>query len=537
VTNSEDKQVPDAGEASGATGSKSASAREPRGLLRAAELTRGRLLARNAALSLSVELVPMAAALVAMPFLLRRLGADRFGLLSLAWVVVGYFGLFDLGLGKALTKLVASKVGEGKEADVPPLVATALVLMACLGLVGGGALAGLSPWLVHRWLAVPPVLQGEALDCFRILALAIPIVIVTSGLRGLLEAEQRMGMLMAIRLPIGFLSYAGPLAVLPFSASLIPVVAVLAGLRVASLGLHLAACFRAVPALRRGASVRWADAPALLRFGGWMTVSNVVSPVLVMADRFLIGALVSIRAVAYYATPLDVVNNAGVIPGAIATVLFPAFATSYSHDKNRTASLYAAGLKLNLALMFPVALALAAFAREGLALWLGEEFALRGAPVVRWIAIGLLVNALARVAFWLVQGVGRPDLPAKFHVLEMALYFPLLWWATRTFGITGAAAAWTGRVVLDAGLLLVASQRLVAFPAGARGPLAATGAAAIALVATIGRAGTVGFRTVALAALIVGFIGLWWRVLLSAAERTWVRNLATSQRDVEGIRA
>ncbi len=254
-----------------------------------------------------------------------------------------------------------------------------------------------------------------------------------------------------------------------------------------------------------------------------------------MVDRFLIGALVSIRAVAYYATPLDVVNNAGVIPGAIATVLFPAFATSSSRDRERTAGLYAAGLKLNLALMFPVALALAAFAREGLGLWLGAEFALKGAPVVRVIAVGLLLNALARIAFWLIQGVGRPDLPAKFHVLEMALYLPLLWWATKSFGIVGAAAAWTARITLDAALLLGASQGLVPLPRADRAPLAATGAAAITLVALLGHVESLAVRAAVFGVVTAGFLGLWWGVILSARERTWVIGLATTARRARGM--
>ena len=47
----------------------------------------------------------------------------------------------------------------------------------------------------------------------------------------------------------------------------------------------------------------------LLRFGGWMTVSNIVGPLMVTLDRFLIGALISVSAVAYYATPYEVVSQ------------------------------------------------------------------------------------------------------------------------------------------------------------------------------------------------------------------------------------
>lgn len=501
---------------------------------RGRELTRGGLLARNAVLSVAGELVPMAAALVAIPLLLRGLGTDRFGLLSLAWVVIGYFSLFDLGVGKALTKLVASRLGEDREAEIPRLVSTALVLMGLLGLLGGATLAGGAPWLIERWLKVPAGLQGEALTCFRLLAVAVPVVVATSAFRGLLEAEQRMGLLLSIRLPVGVLSYVAPIAVLPFSSSLVPVVVVLVGIRCISLGLYVAACRRVVPALRRSGRVSWGETAALIRFGGWMTVTNVLSPLLMMLDRFLIGSIVSVGAVAYYATPLDIVNYAGVIPGAMVAVLFPAFATSFARDRGRTATLYAAGLKLNLALMFPVALVLVAFAKEGLTTWLGGDFAREGSPVIRWVVFGLLLNAMARVSFWLVQGVGRPDLPAKFHLLEIVFYVPLLWWSTWSFGIGGAAAAWTGRIALDAGLLFFASERLVPLPKGARTPLVATALSALAMLGLIQLVESVPLRLAAVGVVAVGFACLCWRSLLSSDERAWVRSAVSAVRETAG---
>lgn len=84
-------------------------------------LTSGRLLARNTLWNLLGTLLPMGVAVVSIPPLVRALGLDRFGLLSLAWVVIGYFSLFDVGIGRALTKLVAEKLGANEEHTVPPL--------------------------------------------------------------------------------------------------------------------------------------------------------------------------------------------------------------------------------------------------------------------------------------------------------------------------------------------------------------------------------------------------------------------------------
>ncbi len=164
-------------------------------------LTSGRLLARNTIWNLAGQLLPMVVGVVAIPPLLGSLGVDRFGLLALAWIVIGYFSLFDMGMGRALTKLVADKLGGNEEHSIPPLVWTSLLLLLMLGVIGGLVTLSISPWLVHTALKVPAALQTETLRGFDLLAVSIPIVTVTSGLRGILEAQQRFRILNFIRVP------------------------------------------------------------------------------------------------------------------------------------------------------------------------------------------------------------------------------------------------------------------------------------------------------------------------------------------------
>ena len=182
-------------------------------------LTQGRLLAKNTLWNLVGQVLPMLVGVIAVPVLVRRLGLDRFGILSLAWIVVGYFGLFELGIGRALTKLVADKLGLGEHHAIPGLVWTSLFLMVILGGIGALAIAGLSSWLVGHVLKTPVQLRAETVRAFHWLALSVPLGILTSGLRGILQAKQEFTVLTLIRVPLSTFSFLGPLLVLPFSTS------------------------------------------------------------------------------------------------------------------------------------------------------------------------------------------------------------------------------------------------------------------------------------------------------------------------------
>lgn len=487
-------------------------------------LTGGSLLARNAVLNLIGQGAPMLVALFAIPLLIHGLGVDRFGVLTLAWMVIGYFSLFDLGLGRALTQVISEKLGSEREEEIPALVWTGLALMVVLGVFGALVVFLLSPWLVHSILKVPLGLQAETLHAFYLLAASIPIVISTAGLAGVLSALQRFDILNAIRIPMGIFSFLGPLLVLPFSKSLFLVTAVLMAGRVVAWTIHLAMCLRVMPALRSELSLQRSVVMPLFHFGGWMTVTNVVGPLMVYLDRFVIAAVLSVTAVAYYATPYELVTKLWIIPGAIVGVLFPAFATSYVKDRQRTALLFVRGTKYVFLALFPVTLTIVAFAHEGLSFWLGAEFAQNSAPVLQWLAVGVLINSLAHTPFALIQGAGRPDLTAKLHLLELPIYLLVLWWLLPQYGILGAAIAWTARVTLDAVILFWLAQRFL--DQGCIGWWRNVSAGIIAALALVGAAasGAGDAKWLFFAAAFLGFIIASWIFLLAPDERASVQS-------------
>src|SRR6266581_5352176 len=359
-------------------------------------LTRGRLLARNTVWNLLGSGAPMAVAVFCIPILVRGLGTDRFGVLTLAWALIGYASLFDLGLGRALTQLVAQKLGAGEEQDIPSLAWTSLLLMTLLGSVGTVSILLISPWLAGRGLNIPAELQSEMLQAFRLLGLSLPFVITTAGLRGLLEAHQRFGLINALRVPLGVFTFAGPMLVLPFSKSLVPVVAALVVGRIVIWAVHLLFCLRVMPPLRYSITLQHTAVGPLLRLGGWITIANIVNPILVSMDRFFIGAALPVAMVGYYTAPFEVVTKFLLFPSALMGLMFPAFSASFAHNGEPTAVLFGRSVKSLFLVLFPVMLCTVALAQNGLKLWLGPEFALQSFRVLKWLAVGVFINSLAQ---------------------------------------------------------------------------------------------------------------------------------------------
>src|SRR5438132_1659426 len=115
----------------------------------------GRDLARNALLNFVGQAMPLVVAIVTVPLIVHGLGSERYGILSMAWIILGYFGIFDLGLGRAATRFAAEALGSGRADRVPEIAWTAVLIQAALGVVGGLALIALAPLIASRILNIP----------------------------------------------------------------------------------------------------------------------------------------------------------------------------------------------------------------------------------------------------------------------------------------------------------------------------------------------------------------------------------------------
>lgn len=480
-------------------------------------------MARNVVWNLLGQSAPLAAAVVGIPIIVSSLGTDRFGVLTLVWVMIGYFSLFDLGLGRALTQLVARQAGDGGgDARLRPLIWTSLALMFALGFVAAGVIALAVPWLVRRVLKIPDGLVSDSEAAFFVVAFTVPFVVLSTGLRGVLEARQLFGRINIIRAPLGLLTYLGPLAVLPWSRSLVAVSLTLMVARLVATMAFLAACLEAVPSLRHGFLLSKNVLRPLLSFGGWMAVTNLVAPLMTYLDRFLVGAVVSVIAVTYYATPFEVLSRMFIISAAVTGVLFPAFATTFSRDISRTSLLFSRSARFLATFMFPITLAVAAFAHTGLYLWLGPTFALQSTRVVQWLAIGVLCNALGQIGFVLVQGAGRPQWTGKLSLLELPAYLLIVWVLINARGIEGAAIAWTLRCAADAVVLFVMSARLMGHRIADLQPVVWPVLFCLTSLVVVSLPALATVNVIVLIVELTAFAAITWRWILLKDERAFV---------------
>jgi O-antigen/teichoic acid export membrane protein len=184
--------------------------------------------------------------------------------------------------------------------------------------------------------------------------------------------------------------------------------------------------------------------------------------------------------------------------------------------------------------MGPVLLFVAVFSRDILQVWLGPVFARQSTVALQILTLGVFINSFGIFPYSLLQGVGRPDVTAIFHLFELPIHLGLLWLLVPRMGITGAAIAVTVRLLLDAALIFgachwlgFASLRAV-HKRGVTKSILALMLISVAMFALFSGQSTFLFRVTLASASLVCYLVLQWYWTFDERDRQFLS--ATSKR-------
>jgi O-antigen/teichoic acid export membrane protein len=453
--------------------------------------------------NLGGAVIPGVVGLATIPFLVAVLGNERYGVFALAAVLFSYFLLLDLGLTRALTHLAAERLGAGNAHDMVSVFHGALRMLNKLSTIGTLCVVFLTPILVDAFTDLESTRRIEAVGTIMLAVASVPFAIATGGWRALLEVLGRFDTLNKIQVPLGTILAVLPVAVLAFVDSLVAVAALLLAARIVALYVHRRIAIKLVPELATMSADHSVWQRRLLSFGGWITVSSIVGPVMVYFDRMLIVGVMSLSSLTYYTVSYDLPTKLWIVAASVVGVTFPLMSSLLNENRELAQSSYIVAIKVVLAIIsWPLATMLL-FPSEILALWMGPEFSSAGARVLQLIAVGVLVNSIAQVSAGVVYAAGRSDWVAKLHLLEVLPYLISLFFFASLWGIEGVATVWTLRMTIDAVIVLIMAGGVVSM----RPSVVVKIIAPVLLIATalllVGQSASIGLRGLLAAVALV----------------------------------
>ncbi|MES2491747.1 MAG: flippase [Pseudomonadota bacterium] len=406
-------------------------------------------IARHTAYNLVASLAPVIVSLATIPAQIHYLGEARFGILAIFALLLGYFGIFDLGVSRAIAQRIAAVAGADLD-ERRTIFGSGLAINIAMGSVGGLVLLPLALWFFGTQMKAPPDLHGEMLVAAGWLAVAAPVGLLTQVLRGALQAGERFGPLNLIGAIGNVSSQLLPLAAaIWWTPSLTLVLPVLFLTRMVTLLAFGRVVLRDVLGGRRPRVDRTC-ARDLLSFGGWVALSGFVAPLMSAFDRVLIGSMIGARAISHYTVPYQLGERAMVLPIALTDAIFPRIA---ARDERGARDMARRALAVISAVMTPVMVTAIVCLKIFLSLWINPAFAQEAANVGAILFAGFCFNASGIALYVSLQAGGKPRMVAIAHLIEVLPFFAMLWLGLHFWGLAGAAAASALRVTLDMLLL------------------------------------------------------------------------------------
>jgi O-antigen/teichoic acid export membrane protein len=398
-------------------------------------------LARNSFANLLGGVIPAVVMLGTTPYLVWKLGAVDYGLLTLILSIVGYFALIDINLTAGSVKYVAQFHSSGDIARESQTITLGLVIYSIVGIIGAAGLFIFAAPLSSSIFNVPVDRQAEAERCLQIASLGFFFAQLQQYLNSLPQAILRYEISARFEAIFGTLVPLLSVVILWQEMGIYEILL----LRVVSSSINtmvlVLICRRLFAEFHFSLPSRELTR-TVLSFSGFVYLSKIAGLTYVNADRLIIGSFLGLEAVTLYSVPAAMINRLLSMTFRLSSVLFPTASALAEQGKwSQLQTLYFEGSRYMLFLNGSIVVTIILFSKEILQYWIGPDMAEQGWLILSLIGLAVLTDSLTNIPSLVNDSLGHSKVSGLFTIIRAALALGFSWVAVQSYGIKGVAAS------------------------------------------------------------------------------------------------
>lgn len=394
--------------------------------------------------------------LIFVPFYIKFLGMEAFGLIGIYLTLLGLLAVMDLGLSTSLNRIMAQHSAEKMEASqLRNLVRSFEIVYWCIGAAIGLAIFIVSPWLADHWISQQGIEKQTVTNALRLMGGVIvfqwPSALYTGGLMGL----QRQVLVNTIRSGVATIQSGGSVLVLWLVSHSIQAFFIWQLLAYAFqawlMGRYLSKSLPVASGYRAQFELKW-----LLhnwQFSAGTMGITLLATILTQLDKIIISKWFSLTIFGYYTLAFVVSNALSSLASPIFSAVFPRFSQLFAEgNEKKLAALYHKSSQLMSLLIVPIGVNLALFPERVLSLWIADAEVVRNvSPLLSVIILGTVANSIMLLPLALQLASGWTKLSLYKNLIAIFLFVPMLFGLILKYGVMGAGISW---VVLNLSYIL-----------------------------------------------------------------------------------
>ncbi len=387
-------------------------------------------------------------------YIVRKLGAERYGIWILVFSILDYFWFFDLGLNTAVTNFCARYLATREPQKINEVINTALFYFFLLGL-GLIGFTTLVSGHVAGFFQVSPAYRQEFLTLVMLTGLSWGLCIILHMFLSALDGFQRFDLTSRVQVMTLLLRSTGYAVSLALGYGLIAMGIVFVATQMLSYVLNFWNFRRVFTELRFSAAlVKFSMFRQILRYGVRSFIASAAGLLQNQGSAILIGHFLPTAFVGYFSLPQRLLQYAYEAVSRIGMVTRSSSAEM--HASGRREDVIKLGIYSNrysFTLFMPLVLALLLYGRELIDLWIGAEFAARSGPL---LPIMTVATAFALAGQFnssaILYGLGEHGGYARGVLIEAVLNVSAMIVVIPRYGILGAAWVSASLMLLNRGL-------------------------------------------------------------------------------------
>lgn len=379
---------------------------------------------RNTVYNLLGSAFGVVASILLTPYIVHRIGLERFGIWAIVGVMTGYFGLLDFGIGTSFVKYIAEFNAVKDTGKISKIINTGLVFYATLGgiMVLLTALA-LNPILL--FLKIPAHLHSET---SFVLLLGVSIFAGSNAFSvfaSVPTALQRMDITNKVGILLSIINISGVILFMEHGLGLRGLMINNAIIFLLSSIVNMVIAFKLLPSLKISLRIDRVTLGSLFDFGYKLQISRIANLISFQTDKVIITHFLNLGLVTFYQLGSSVLQQVRQVPLLIISALVPAVSEIAARKKKSyLAEIYITGSKYLIFVAVPLTFFVMASASLIMTVWMGENYSL-AATVIKVLAIGYCAATVTGVASSIALGMARTDLDMKFGIFMAVLNLAL----------------------------------------------------------------------------------------------------------------
>lgn len=388
------------------------------------------------------QVLPAVCMFASVPFLIRQLGDEIYGIFAIIILIVDYFSFFDIGLSGAATKFISESIGKKDYSGIHSIYKKLLLLSVCLSCLAAILYFIFVPWISTKFLNIERYNISDIQSILRTSSIVVFFLMQKCFFRGVLEAYQRWDYINFTMVPILALTQLAYVVAVLNGKGLLVLVCLLSMREALICFIYYIAGQRILHKTNQPTVISWKETFTMVKYGMHLSITRIIAWFMSSFDKFLISSVLTTAAVTYYVVPYGVATKIAMVAGCIAPIIFPISSKLYASDRVALMDLFKKSLVYSSVLMGLPMILMILFAKDILFLWVGPEFA-QSVPILQVLSLGAFFSAISWIFGTLIQGTGHPKLVSRWGIILLPIELATMYTLLKTIGLLGAAISWT----------------------------------------------------------------------------------------------